>query len=60
MGGDHTNQIIAASPGLLRLGSYRDPDEAIEIFTGPDRSASENSAADPSEYRNTVEAQWDS
>jgi hypothetical protein len=50
MGGDHTNRIIAASAGLLRLGSYRDPDEAIEIFTGPDRSASENSAADLSEY----------
>jgi len=43
MGGDHTNQIIAATPGLLRLGSYRDPDVAIEIFAGPDGSASNNS-----------------
>jgi hypothetical protein len=40
MSGDHTNQIIAATPGLLRLDSYRDPDVAIEIFTGPDQSAS--------------------
>jgi hypothetical protein len=39
--GDHTNQIIAATPGLRRLGSYRDPDVAIEIFAGPDRSTSE-------------------
>jgi hypothetical protein len=42
MGGDHTNQIIAATPGLLRLGSYRDPDVAIEVFGGPDRSASDD------------------
>ncbi len=44
MGGDHTNQIIAATPGLLRLASYRDPDVAIEIFAGLDRSASDDSA----------------
>ncbi|MDT5370396.1 MAG: hypothetical protein QOC62_4827 [Mycobacterium sp.] len=44
MGGDHANQIIAATPGLLRLASYRDPDVAIEIFAGPDRSASDDSA----------------
>jgi len=44
MGGDHTNQIIAATPGLLRLASYRDPDVAIEIFAGPHRYASDDSA----------------
>jgi hypothetical protein len=43
MGGDDTNQIIAATPGLLRLGSYRDPDVAIEVFAGPDRYASDDS-----------------
>jgi SAM-dependent methyltransferase len=42
--GDHTNQIIAATPGLRRLGSYLDPDVAIEIFAGPDRSTSNDSA----------------
>lgn len=44
MGGDRANQIIAATPGLLRLGSYRDPDVAIEIFAGPDGSASGDQA----------------
>ena len=39
MSGDHTNQIIAATPGLLRLGSYRDSDVAIDIFTGPAETA---------------------
>jgi hypothetical protein len=40
MTGDYTNQIIAATPGLLRLGSYRDPDVAIEIFAGLGQSTS--------------------
>jgi hypothetical protein len=39
MGGDHANQIIAATTGLRPLGNYRDPDVAIEIFAGPHRSA---------------------
>jgi hypothetical protein len=43
MGGDRTNQIVAATSGLLPLGSYRDPDVAIEIFAGPDSSASNRS-----------------
>jgi SAM-dependent methyltransferase len=32
MSGDDTNDVIAATPGLHQLGSYRDADLAIEVF----------------------------
>jgi len=32
MTGDQTNGVIAATPGLHRIGGYRDMDVAIEIF----------------------------
>jgi SAM-dependent methyltransferase len=32
MTGDHTQDIIAATPGLHMIGSYRDADVAIEVF----------------------------
>jgi cyclopropane fatty-acyl-phospholipid synthase-like methyltransferase len=32
MSGDHANDIIAATPGLHLIGSYRDADVAIEVF----------------------------
>jgi nodulation protein S (NodS) len=32
MSGDQTNGVIAATPGLHRIGGYRDMDVAIEIF----------------------------
>jgi cyclopropane fatty-acyl-phospholipid synthase-like methyltransferase len=30
--GDHANDVIAATPGLHLIGSYRDKDVAIEVF----------------------------
>lgn len=32
MTGDQTNGVIAATPGLHRIGGYRDEDVAIEVF----------------------------
>jgi hypothetical protein len=32
MTGDHTQDVIAATPGLHLIGSYRDADVAIEVF----------------------------
>jgi cyclopropane fatty-acyl-phospholipid synthase-like methyltransferase len=32
MTGDHTNDIVGATAGLHLIGSYRDPDVAIEVF----------------------------
>jgi SAM-dependent methyltransferase len=32
MSGDHANDVIAATPGLHLIGSYRDADVAIEVF----------------------------
>ncbi|MCW2655631.1 MAG: SAM-dependent methlyltransferase [Mycobacterium sp.] len=32
MTGDHANDIIATTPGLYLIGSYRDGDVAIEVF----------------------------
>lgn len=32
MTGDQTNGVIAATPGLHRIGGYRDDDVAIEVF----------------------------
>lgn len=32
MSGDHTNDVIGATPGLHLIASYRDPDLAIEVF----------------------------
>jgi hypothetical protein len=32
MTGDQTNGVIAATPGLHRIGGYRDEDVAVEIF----------------------------
>ena len=30
--GDHANKVIAATPGLHQIGSYRDADVAIDVF----------------------------
>ncbi len=30
--GDHANDVIAATPGLHLIGSYRDDDVAIDVF----------------------------
>lgn len=32
MSGDHANDLVGATPGLHQIGSYRDPDVAIEVF----------------------------
>ena len=32
MTGDQTNDVIAATPGVHRIGSYRDDDVAIDVF----------------------------
>lgn len=32
MSGDHTNDVVAATPGLHLIGSYRDADVAIDVF----------------------------
>jgi hypothetical protein len=32
MTGDQTNDVIAASPGLHRIGGYRDADVVIDVF----------------------------
>ena len=32
MTGDHTNDVIAATPGLHRIGGYRDEDVVIDVF----------------------------
>jgi hypothetical protein len=32
MTGDQTNDVIAATPGLHRIGGYRDDDVAIDVF----------------------------
>jgi predicted TPR repeat methyltransferase len=32
MTGDETNSVIAATPGLHRIGGYRDDDVAIDVF----------------------------
>jgi hypothetical protein len=32
MTGDETNDVIAATPGLHRIGGYRDDDVAVDIF----------------------------
>ena len=32
MTGDHTNDVIAATPGLHLIGGYRDDDVVIEVF----------------------------
>lgn len=32
MTGDHTNDVIAATPGLHLIGGYRDEDVAIDVF----------------------------
>ncbi len=37
--GDAANQVIAETPGLTRLGGYRDADVVIDVFdTGPGQS----------------------
>lgn len=32
MSGDHANDLIAATPGLYLINSYRDNDVAIDVF----------------------------
>lgn len=32
MTGDHTNEVIAATPGLHHIGGYRDDDVVIDVF----------------------------
>ncbi len=32
MTGDHTNDVVAATPGLHLIGGYRDDDVAIDVF----------------------------
>jgi hypothetical protein len=39
MSGDQTNEVIAATPGLHRIGGYRDDDVVIDVFD-TDSSAS--------------------
>ncbi|HZA09487.1 SAM-dependent methyltransferase [Mycobacterium sp.] len=49
MSGDHANDIVAATPGLHMIGSYRDADVAIEVFD----TATADSVADRSRVPGT-------
>lgn len=42
MTGDQANEVVAATPGLHRIGGYRDEDVAIEVF---DTATAESVAA---------------
>jgi SAM-dependent methyltransferase len=39
MSGDDVNAVVAATTGLHMLGSYRDPDVAIDVFDNADGSS---------------------
>jgi SAM-dependent methyltransferase len=47
LNGDRTNDVIAATPGLHLIGSYRDADVAIEVFdtAGPESVATRTGVA---------------